>query len=238
MTIKDNYVDSKGNKYNIRNINISDISELRELGKYVAETKREVSDFWTESDNLENGVYIYKSNYDPKKALRIYKDFALYKYTYHSDAKDISKLQEFQNKIKLTQFPTGILTIEDYVIGQEIPFYENYITLYESISKLKDIRKIFYYYDKMINILEELAQVGIIYKDLHVKNFMIKGNSIKLIDFENDAYMYSDNTKYLLEKLRILINFINEYLKIDFKVNSETIEGLKEEIIVKSKKIM
>ena len=138
MIIKDNYVDSKGNKYNIRNINISDISELRELGKFVAETKREVSGFWTESDNLENGVYIYKSNYDSKKALRIYKDFALYKYIYHSDAKDVSKLQEFQSKIKLTEFPTGILTIEDSVIGQEIPFYENYETLrYIFENKLK-----------------------------------------------------------------------------------------------------
>ena len=238
IEFKDEYIDSSRNKYNIRNINVSQLSELKELGKFVTETIREVDEFLSESDNLENGVYIYKSNYNPKKALRIYKDFASYKYIYHSDAKEVSKLQEIQDKIKLTEFPTGIITIGDSVIGQEIPFYENYKTLHEIIKQLKDVKTIFYYYSKIIDILDELAKQSIIYKDIHAKNFMIKDKSVKLIDFEGNSFMFGDDIKYLIPNLRFMINYINETLKINFKVNSETLNGLKEEILVKSKKIV
>ena len=46
------------------------------------------------------GVYIYKSFYDDRKALRIYKDFADYKYTCHKDDKLIFELQSRQNIIR------------------------------------------------------------------------------------------------------------------------------------------
>jgi len=234
ITIKDTYVDKDGNNYNIRNINLTD---MYNIGTYITETKRETGGFWSDDDNLENGVYIFKTNYDPNKALRIYKDNQLYKYVYHNDVKYISKLTELQKNIKLTEFPTGIVTRENYVIGQEIPFYENYETLYSQLNNIKDKEKLFYFYKKIIDILEELINNGILYKDLHAKNFMIKGESIKLIDFEDTSFSFSDNKKLLIENLRLLINYINNYLKIDYKVNSETLDGLKEEITVKSKRL-
>ena len=188
LNIKDEYIDRNGNVYNIRNINYENKSDLKgNIGEYITETKKENSIFFDSSDNLYEGVYIYKSFYDPKKALRIYKDWADYLYVSHNDVKLLYELQKKQKNIQLTEFPTGVITLDNSVIGQEIPFYEGYENLNVSLKKLKDIKEIINCYQQVVSILKELELENILYTDIHPKNFMMKDNIVKLIDFENDS---------------------------------------------------
>lgn len=125
------YINQNGAKFeNIRNIHFDCKGDLvGNLGIFKVETQYEPNAFITSSFKMHEGVYIYQTDYDFKKALRIYKDFADYQYTFHDDYKLISILQDRQSFVTLTDFPTGIVTIENKVIGQEIPYYDQYITL-------------------------------------------------------------------------------------------------------------
>lgn len=235
LNIKNEYIDNKGNNYNIRNICLDDKSDMMNLGKYLTETKRELGYFYSSSDNLTEGVYIYQSNYDPTKILRIYKDWINYKYVFHNDVELISQLQNLQKNIKLTEFPTGIITLDNYVVGQEMKYYEGY----ETLSKLNNGRNIIYYYQQILNILKELENFGIIYTDIHSKNFMVKDKDVKLIDFENDSIklkygkvLYSD----MINLLKFMINSMNEKFNINFKLDkSSTLNEVEEEIMIKTK---
>ena len=102
INIKNEYIDNNGKLYNIRNINLDEKKDLRDnIGTFVTETKREANYFFDSEDALTDGVYIYKSNMDPNKALRIYKDCSNYPYVYHNDIVLISKLPTF---IKVPSF--------------------------------------------------------------------------------------------------------------------------------------
>ena len=177
--------------------------------------------------------------YDPKKALRIYKDFADYKYTCHKDDKLISELQSRQKYVKLTDFPTGVATIENYVIGQEIPYYKNSDTLAKKCLNLPSDNKreltILKYYLEILEILKELYKNDIIYADVRSRNFMIDKvhDMIKLIDFES-SYISFDRKKYysdMIDNIKIMINEINKYFKIEFIISKETsLENIEETI--------
>ena len=238
IKFENKYMDSEGKIYDIRNVSLSEKKDLTNIGKFVTETKRD-NFFFGETEDCEEGVYIYKSNFDPKKAFRIYKDFGNYKYTYHSDHRNISKLIDLQKDVKLTEFPTGIITLENSVIGQEIPFYENYKTLYEIIENTNDIKLILHVYKRIILILEELSKVGITYRDIHARNFMIQDKDVKLIDFEDTSISFDLKYSYkpMMKNLLDLINSINKKLNIGFQVNSENLVDLKEEIRIKSKNL-
>ena len=72
MEIKDKYIDSDGKVYNIRNVNFDINSPIQFFGEKVAETSKDYTAFLGEEDYVFDGVYICKTSYDPKKALRIY----------------------------------------------------------------------------------------------------------------------------------------------------------------------
>ena len=249
MEIKNSYLNKRNENYNIRNINFENQEDLKKnSGKFICESNHN-DGIWFDSDfDLRNGVYLYKAKYDETKALRVYKDTLGvcndFKFTAYDDYKIVSELLDRQKHIKLTDFPTGIVTIENYVIGQEIPFYENANNL-SQIIHLKTQKEIIEYYINIINILEELNNNGIVYSDVHAKNFMINScnNILKLIDFES-KYLSIDNNKkdlyvYMISNLKNMINRINEKSNINFRLNDEeTLDELKKEIIKKSKKIM
>lgn len=241
LKIVNEYYENNEKIYNIRNINLSNKSDLRNIGEYITESRKDSKNKGVSDDYLISGVYIYKSNYDSKKALRIYKDFVDYKYIKHDDAKIVSELQGIQKNIKLTDFPTGIITLEDSVIGQEIIFYNDYKTLSEYIKELKEIKQLMYYYKQILYILEELSKNNIIYKDLHTKNFLVNDNSIKLIDFESSSFTFDKSQKTYIDmvcKTKALFNEINEILKINFKLeDGQTLSELEKEIKIKSKKL-
>ena len=104
FTIEDKFVNSKQEVYdNIRNIHFDEIREMSKIVTYVTETSCEGFDT---SYRLNNGIYLFKTNYDYTKALRIYKDYADYKYLCYRDEKLLLKLQNKQKYVKLTEFPT------------------------------------------------------------------------------------------------------------------------------------
>lgn len=242
QTIRNEFCDKYGKTYNIRNINFSEREDLCDkLGYLVAETKREGSYFFDSENALMDGVYIYKTYYDSTKALRIYKDCTNFPYICHDDVKLLVKLQEKQKDIKLTEFPTGIVTLQDKIIGQEIPLYEDYQSLHDSISTLSSIKQLIIYYKKMLDILIELEQNVMIYTDLHFKNFMVKDNDIKLIDFESNSINldYTQSTyERMIDLLKDRINYLNEKLNIKFNIEANNLSDIQEEILIKSKKLV
>lgn len=195
MIIKDEFKSRYGEVIKIRNINFESLDDFRKsIGESICTSHREdCSGF-----NLdEEGAYIYRSKYDFTKALKIYKDINFYKYTAHSDYKFISRLQQKQPNIKLTKFPNGILTIEDYVIGQEIPFYDNSETLHDHFISGNLKKRPTQVYLDILKILKELYKEGIIYTDVHRRNFMINKITeiVNIIDFD-DTFINFDNLKF------------------------------------------
>lgn len=243
-TIKEGFTDKSNNSFdNIKNIHFDTKEKMKgNLGKLITETTHESGGlFYSSDEELRDGVYIYKTYYNPLKALRVYKDWADYKYISHEgDAKLISELLKRQSSVKLTEFPTGIVTLENSVIGQEIPLYEGYKDLIK-IIKTKQTKQIIKYYNDMIKILEELYNADIVYIDCHTKNFLINDNTniVRLIDFEpnqislkKDIYSYKKMLKILKEN----INRINALKNINFKLDKEeTLTDVRETIL--SKKI-
>ena len=153
------------------------------------------------------GALIYVNTDDPMHSLKIYKDYSDFimavkmgctKYvpgTHNNERDFIKKLQFFQDKIKLTRFPTGIVTYHDYIIGQEIPFYKDCINLLNACQKANHVEEIIALYIKCLEIIKELYDNGIVYFDVHMNNFIVnKDNNVNLIDFDSD-YVFSSRYK-------------------------------------------
>lgn len=188
------------------------------LGKFIDETKYESNDFFSSSD--ERGVYIYQDFHDSKIAYRIYKEFADYNFNGYNDDKLIENLQKRQSNIHLTKVPYGVVTLDGKIIGQIIYFYENYITLYQfSTKKSKEINYIKLYI-RILKILKELYENGVLYLDIHAKNFMInENNRINLIDFEDGNIIFDDFSKTNIQRFftsfNNMIMILNKNLGIE-----------------------
>ena len=236
MIVKEGYKDKKGINYDLLNIHFEKKEDMAtNLGKYVAETDYKDNMFLSSSWNLTNGIYLYQSYFDPKIALRIYRDFASYKYVHHDDAKLIKELLERGKNVLLTDFPKGVITIEDYVVGQAIPFYEDYDTLAKVVINKKDELSIMKYYLEIMKILKELYNNSIIYADVRSRNFMINrvNNLVKLIDFESQYISFDDRLyKEMIKNIKITINEINDYLNIKFKIDKEdSLDNIEETLL-------
>ena len=236
MLVKEGYKDKKGINYDLLNIHFEKKEDMAtSLGKYVAETDYKDNMFLSSSWNLTNGIYLYQSYFDPKIALRIYRDFASYKYVHHDDAKLIKELLERGKNVLLTDFPKGVITIEDYVVGQAIPFYEDYDTLAKVVINKKDELTMMKYYLEIMKILKELYNNSIIYADVRSRNFMINrvNNLVKLIDFESQYISFDDRLyKEMIKNIKITINEINDYLNIKFKLDKEdSLDNIEETLL-------
>lgn len=241
--IKDYYTNKKNEKINIRNINYPNPeSTFLNFGKFINETTPEPNSFFLGSQTDSEGVYIFKSKYDETKALRIYKDWKdniiPNPNCHNNDIKLITKLIDKQSNIKLTDLPTGIVTVKDIVIGQEIPLYENYCTLQEKIIKETNKKIFTKFYIDILNILKELTQYRIYYADIHTKNFMINeiNNIIKIIDFD-EFNISIDNDRLenkMINNLKSMLNKISEYKNIPIILkNEETLLDIEETIKTK-----
>lgn len=221
------FTDDAGRTFsNIRDVHFESLEDLyANRGTLIAESK--FIDPYSSSpdiDTLNLGVDIYKSNYDPKVALRIYKDFIDYKYTSCYDQKMISKLQEKQKQVKLTEFPTGVVSIEGKVVGQEIPFYEGYNTLLSTFMDKKLNVLPTHIYIEVLKRIKELYSAGILYIDIHGKNFLInQNNDIKLIDFDDKYLSFDEDMKYNYEMvIGYLKNFLQTFNDLsDIKISKE-----------------
>ena len=243
--IKNEFIDNQEKTYDIRNVNFETPAEIRNiLGDYITLSSPEKeNDF----ELNEDGIYLFKSKYDKDKAIKLYKDYNSYKYTNHNDYVIISELQKRQDKIKLTKFPTGIITIQNKVIGQEIPYYENSDTIFNYFTEGNMKKRPTQFYLEILKILKELCNEGIYYTDIHTKNFLINNVNeiINLIDFEKN-FVYLDNQKTfaysnMINNLKFyMINILNNITGITFDYNynkAETLEELEQIVLEKDNKL-
>ena len=104
--------------------------------KFICESHPDVSLDFNADYNMaySSGVYIMK---DIEKDIyyRISKSFQDPTYSSKKDLEMVALLQNKQSNIKLSEFPTGIVTMNGRVIGQEIPYYKNSQNLYDFASK-------------------------------------------------------------------------------------------------------
>lgn len=250
MYIIKNEYENKGTKYRIRNLNFANLSELSDCGwKFVTESHNgDGFEFISKYDD-KIGTLVYHDQNNPNVGYRIYSDYADYLYTYYDDYMVVSKLQEKQKDIKLLEFPTGIITVGDKVIGQEMPFYEGYKELGYALYHNQTKEVITFYYLKVIEILKELLQNGIYYLDVHSGNFLINtiNDDIKVIDFERQCLEIEPNNRLkevaydrMINNLKIMINKLNKlrnvFLSGDF-VNAKTLEDI-EKCVLESHQVL
>lgn len=222
MEIRDFFISSKGIVYpKIREIAFNSSNLFGNLGTLVNETNREVLDYFRVSkmDYDDSGVFIYQSNYDKNIALRIYKCFMDYRFNGDHDDELIFKLKSLQDKVKYTDFPTGVVTKNGFIIGQEIVYYPEYLTLYE-IKKDLTTTELIEVYKKCLIILSELKNVGINYIDVHARNFLVNEDlDVKLIDFEYDLVKFNDEIacKKTILYFYYMVNLINKRIGINYE---------------------
>lgn len=222
MEIRDYFISNKGIVYpNVREVAYSSSNMFGNVGTLVNETNREVLDYFRASslEYDDDGVYIYESNYDKNKALRIYKRCMDYRFNGDHDDELIHNLQELQGKVKYTHFPTGVVTKNGFIIGQEIPYYPDYLTLYEMKNDLY-FYELLEVYKKCLVILSELNKYGINYIDVHARNFLVNEYlDVKLIDFEYDLVKYNDENAYTKTLLYFynMVNLINKRIGISLE---------------------
>ena len=223
--VKNDYNDLTLGTIKINNINFQKVSDLMDFGWKLVHISHERSLSDDSFPRFKESTYVYRNNSDFTKGLRLYEDYVDYQYTFHMDHRMISKLQEKQPNIKLTEFPTGIVTIEDKVIGQQIPYYDGYIKINEILKEGISEEQFYDYIRKIIDIFKELVDNNIIYMDIHFGNILINplDEDIKLIDFEKEYIHIDNNTSYglkeyleMLKRLKNLFIKLSEYGEFDF----------------------
>lgn len=245
LSINNGFKNSNNEMFeNIRNINFDEIKDMYgNLGTFVTQTDGD------DDVNIgyDSGVYLYKSKYDSSKALRIYKDFYYYKAISYRDERMISKLQEKQKDVKLTLFPTGVVTIEDYVIGQEIPYFEDNETILSLFTKKNYTKLPTYYYIEILKIIKELYKNDIVYTDIHTRNLLLCGveKTMQLIDFDPSLVRFGEDKKYLygsmINALRSTITKLNGLSGINFDESfykTETLEQIDEYLLEQHEKLL
>ena len=245
MLIERGYQNNFGGFFpNIINVSFSSITEFKNFaGDLLKETKKEKNFFVTDKDEYD-GIYLYKIKNLAEKdyAFRIYRDFDKYSFRRHYDDYLIDKLQQKQKNIKEIDFPIGVATIENYVIGQVIYLYENSQTLFEYLQSIKysqNFEKKYYeLLYKVLRLIKMLYDNEIYYIDVHPNNFlMLENGDIKIIDFENHSIDLSSNgINYLKNNLLYIINLINEMFGFDSIVSYDfTLEETYEKVLSKIK---
>lgn len=219
--VKEGFTNQNGIYYDkVREIAYNRGELAGNLGKFITESHLDSDIEYDDKVEKDNGVYVYQSYSNPNVAYRIYKSFAEYGFNGNRDDKLIQQLRERESEIKLSKFPTGVVTLEGRIIGQEIPYYPNKITLHQLFEKYKDINPS-QIYKIILDILKELYDNEIVYTDNHSKNFMINPENISdinIIDFDAVYIKFdpqSDVYKNLLFRNYFnTINFLNKMLEI------------------------
>ena len=92
-----------------------------------------------------------------------------------------------QSSVNLTDFPVGVVSCKRRCIGQVIKLYKNYVPLYDFVNE----DNIELLYSKVLMIVDELLDNGVLYLDIHENNFLVDDNcDVKLIDFESSCVIF------------------------------------------------
>lgn len=251
MEIIEGFTNSRGEKFPlIENYSFESWDEFRNTPKtFVAKTTNNLCEEF--GDNDEDGMHIWYLNDDPTIGFRVYSEcgYCTYMYTnFESDAKFLQKLQEYQPKIKLSEFPYGVISVQNKVIGQVMKFYHKYKTLLETFhnNKIMTIEEAYNIYFQIIEILTELQENGIIYNDPHTRNFMynLDSKDVRAIDFEHGRLKFDGYTiDSMVNNLQITLNRLNEMLNISEIHNlrktatlSEIEEAVKDDYHIRTRK--
>lgn len=163
---------------------------------------------------VENSVLIYEKL---KEQRYFHENGCFFKrYTEEDDLNALSLMEE--NKGKLTEeFYSMILKIHKYqgeIIGLESCYHENYQTLLDILMNndlnLASKRKIFL---QVVQVLEELKNIGVDYWDLHSENILIKEH-IKFIDLSS-AISNKEQQEFSFHYYRLLSILLEMYLFYD-----------------------
>ena len=126
----------------------------------------------------------------------------------------LSKFNEINNKIILTDLPVSYYIEDNKIVGSVIPYYEDSENLY-NISITKDlnnlmkvykrdddnIHNLFILYSEIIDIIEELYDNGVCYYDSNSTNFVFKDNKVHLIDFDPGYIKFNTRRKATIQTL-------------------------------------
>lgn len=240
------------NIYGVKFPNVREIAykvgEYLNIGIPVVFSHGENNNKFISDDHLYSTMYIYQDSNNPFLGYRIYGDYADYHFNGNNDDKLISNLQERQNGVLLTKFPTGVVTRGGYIIGQEMPFFPNSNNLNVYLKECS-VPEIFALYKKVLLILKELYSNEIIYTDIHPGNFLVTPNSkIELIDFDSSRVHFEvkeDKVKTMIENLYIMINYLTyrfcgtklilplDKMSLDFDNIMEQLEEKEKQLIKK-----
>ena len=225
MKMNASYIDKKGYKYDGVIERALTKDEVKKTGTFLHQTQREENAFIQ-----TNGVYIYQDYNNADIGYRIYDEFADCGFNGNNDEKLIYNLNKVRNNVKLTDFPTGVVTSEGNIIGQIIPYYVNSESVYSVARKYKDVN-IAKYYRKMLNILKELYDNGIIYVDTHAKNYLIVKDDIKLIDFDSDFIDFENSSfkyKNMIYTFVKMLKTMNSLIGINYDLSVKGIRDLQD----------
>ena len=222
--VKQGFTDSKGNYYsNIQEVAYEQGKTFGSFGTLIGESGRKDYDY----DDMMDGVYVFRSYIDPTKAYRIYKEFVNPTFNNNEDAKFISELLYKGKNIKLSGLPTGVVTEGGRIIGQEVPFVEG-VTIRKFFEDKKNKILPTKIYIQILDIIKELYVNKIYYLDIHERNFMIKDEIVKIIDFEKPFVRLDNITisekRLMFDYLKMMIEELNKNFGLTDKIG--VIEGI------------
>lgn len=183
--------------------------EYLRIGKPITMSHQESnSDSLISDDHIYGSMFIYQDYANPNVGYRIYDSYNDYRFNGNRDDILIQNLQDRQDNVLLTKFPTGVVTYGGFIIGQEMPFFPDNQKIDDYLKKCK-LSEAFTLYKQLLLMFKELCLNGIMYTDIHPGNIIIDSNSkLELIDFDM-SFIDFDNKKRLEVVIRNLYNLIN-----------------------------
>ena len=216
---------------------------FKQVKNYVYTGEKDLADFGILRDNGTN--YIFQDRENKELGYKIYKSFCIKKINNQRDAHLIQRLREKGEKIIDIDFPYGVVTYNNSIIGQVISYYDQ---SYELIDYFKSEKSIYSLLLDAYNLIKELYDAEIYYMDIHEHNFLITLTGIKLIDFDYDFIGFKSNISSLNNyyERNVISNFKRMVCsllyenKLDNLSKVDTMESLYEELLhveYESKKI-
>ncbi len=236
MEIKQGYTNKYGKYFEVPNYHFDTFEEWQDFPKkFVAYSREDKLDTFSSDDS---GIYIQKFS-DGEKAFRTHAEVQAFNYKYYAERfpeeKLVEQLIKRQPEIKLTKFPEGIVTVENVVLGQVIPFYDGYIN-FRDFAKDTSMIELYKLYLETIKIFKELEENGIIYTDIHTANLVVNPESkdIQLIDFcDNRVYFDKYELSAMINNLKATLNRLNEINGLNPIENlnkTDTLDGISDAV--------
>lgn len=184
------------------------------IKNYIYKGQGNIEDFGILKSNKLDSVYIIQDREEKTLAYRIYKGFQKEYFHKLKDAILLQKLYENSYHIQNIDFPYGLVTKNNRIIGQAIPYYENSLPL----ANWKEERNIPSLLTEAYSLIKELQDNHIYYLDIHEYNFMITPQGMKLIDFDDEMTCFFSKTEGLND-------LYERHMVASFKRMSRTLLG-------------